>query len=227
MSTTATLSARNLVKIYEQESTEIAVLKGVTTHFSQGNTYVIMGSSGAGKSTLLHLLAGLDEPTSGSVLFNDRPLSSMSEHEKNTWLNKSVGLLFQQPYLIKELSVLENVMLKGLIAGMPHAECAHKARVLLGKVGLVDKADSRTTALSGGQQARVALARALLMEPLFLLADEPTGNLDEHTAQVIIELLLECQQLWHMGLIISSHDAYVANRMQATLRLQNGLLLAD
>src|SRR5579871_6770625 len=225
--TTATLSTQNLVKTFIQESTEITVLKDVTTQFRQGSTYAITGNSGAGKSTLLHMLAGLEEPTSGTVLFNDHSLSTMSEHEKNTWLNRSVGILFQQPYLIKELSVLENVMLKGLIAGMPYVECAHKARVLLGKVGLIDKSDSRTTALSGGQQARIALARALFMEPLVLLADEPTGNLDEQTAQVIIELLLECQQLWHMGLIVSSHDAYVANRMQATLRLQNGLLRAE
>src|SRR5262249_15677130 len=147
-----------------------------------------------------------------------------TQQEQAQWFNKQVGLVFQQPYLINELSVIENVMAKGLIAGMPKAECCAKAAALLDKVGLLNKADSMPATLSGGQQTRVALARALLNDPLFLLADEPTGNLDEKTGQEIVEVILEIQAALGMGVIISSHDPYVTERMQIVLSLHNGVL---
>ena len=219
------LQAQDVVKTFVQAASTITVLNGVTAQFKQGSTYAITGASGAGKSTLLHMLAGIDVPTSGAVFYNGHNIATISEHEKNSWLNTKVGLIFQQPYLINELTVLENVMIKGLIQGLPPQQCAHKAHILLAKVGLVDKADSKPATLSGGQQARVSIARALLNEPVFLLADEPTGNLDEAIGKEIVELLIECQNLWKMGLIISSHDSYVSKRMETVLRLQGGLLV--
>lgn len=211
-----------LQKQFMQGPTPLTVLHNITLHFSQGNTYAITGVSGSGKSTLLSLLAGLDEPTSGNVFFNEQSLSSFSSTEKTLFFNKHLGLVFQQPYLIRELSVLENIMLKGMIVGKSYAECAEESYALLHRVGLSDKAQSRPASLSGGQQQRIAILRALFNQPVFLLADEPTGNLDKKTGEGIIDFLLECQEIWNMAIIISSHDEYVVQRMEAVFLLREG-----
>ncbi|HZW61656.1 MAG TPA: ABC transporter ATP-binding protein [Candidatus Babeliales bacterium] len=220
----AIILADKVTKQFIQGSTTISVLNGISASFNQGNTYAISGVSGAGKSTFLHLLAGLDMPSSGSIVFNGRDLATMQAAERDYFLNKSIGLVFQLPYLINELSVLENVMLKGLIARLPKEECRIKALGLLEIVGLAQKAECIPNTLSGGQQQRVAIVRALFNEPTFLLADEPTGNLDEKTGQGVIDFILDCQKQWHMGLIISSHDAYVVRKMKQVLILHNGVL---
>jgi lipoprotein-releasing system ATP-binding protein len=225
MQPTTILRAHHITKTFTQGGITLEVLRGVSASFEQGNTYAITGVSGAGKSTLLHILAGLDTPTTGSVTFNGRDITTFSKSERAQWLNKHIGLVFQQPYLINELSVLENVITKGLIAGMPKAECYAKAAALLDKVGLSAKAECMPATLSGGQQTRVALARALLNEPTFLFADEPTGNLDEETAQGIVEVLLACQREWGMGVVVSSHDEYVVQRMGTVMQLSNGVLV--
>lgn len=218
------LIMRNITKSYEQGTAKIAVLKGVSVTFAQGDSYAITGISGSGKSTLIHLLAGLDKPSSGSIFFNEQDINAFQEDKKSSFLNKSIGLVFQYPYLIKELSILENVMIKGLIAGIPHQECANQAALLLDQVGLSSKKDSYPGQLSGGQQQRVALARALMNRPDFLLADEPTGNLDLQTGIAIIDLIVKAQKEWGMGLIISSHDEYVAQKMATVYELKDGLL---
>src|SRR5262249_16379625 len=138
---------------------------------------------------------------------------------------KSIGLVFQYPYLIKELTVLENVMLKGLIAGKNNTECSQEAHILLEEVGLADKTYSYPGQLSGGQQQRLALARALMNRPHFLLADEPTGNLDMQTGKTIIDLIKKAQTQWSMGIIISSHDASVAQEMEKIFELKDGFLV--
>ncbi len=218
------LATHDLKKSFIQGDEQLEILKGVSVDFQQGKTYALLGSSGTGKSTFMHLLAGLDTPSSGSVSFAGKDLATFTAAQRHEFLNKSVGLVFQLPYLIQELSVLENVQFKGLLAGKTPAECAEKAHVLLQQVGLEKKAFSKPGALSGGQQQRVAIARAIFNEPAFLLADEPTGNVDVQTGKRIVDVLLSCKDQWGMGIIISSHDAYVAETMGTSYRLQNGLL---
>jgi lipoprotein-releasing system ATP-binding protein len=220
----ATLIAQQINKNFMQGKTPISVLHNIDVTFVQGHTYAITGLSGAGKSTFIHIIAGLDTPTTGSVLFNNTAIQKLPADERAHFLNKSIGLVFQSPHLMGELSVIENVMLPGLIAGHKKSDCAHKALELLHKVGLAQKADSKPGELSGGQQQRVAIARALINDPLFLLADEPTGNLDHTTGIAIIDLLVVCQRTWGMGIIVSSHDAYVAQAMEHVYELADGTL---
>lgn len=217
----------HLSKKFIQADKVVPVLNGITVTFSQGGLYAITGASGTGKSTLIHILAGLEVPDSGTVSFNNCCIASFCEQERAQFLNQSIGLVFQYSYLIKECSVIENVMAKGLIAGKSYASCKKRALELLRKVGLESAAESSPFLLSGGQQQRVALARALFTEPLFLLADEPTGNLDVHTGQEIVNLLLECQKQWNMGIIISSHDEYVYTQMHTIYRLADGILIQE
>ncbi len=221
---TSELVVQEVSKQFVQGKVQIDVLKSVSISFVQGNTYAITGVSGTGKSTFMHILAGLDIPTTGVVLFNERALHTYSAHEHAVFLNKSIGLVFQSPYLLRELSVVENIMLPGLIAGKDQALIKKKAQKLLAQVGITDKMYSKPSALSGGQQQRVALARALCNEPVFLLADEPTGNLDIETGKVIIDLLLACQKEWGMGVIVTSHDPYVARTMSEVYQLAGGNL---
>ncbi len=220
----AELLVQNLTKQFIQGSTPVNVLNGISARFTQGATYAITGASGSGKSTFLHLLAGIDTPTTGSVSFDAHNLATMSAQQQSHFLTHSVGLVFQYPYLIQELSVVENVALKGLIEGSSYAGCIEHASTLLKMVGLADKMNARPATLSGGQQQRVALARALFNKPAFLIADEPTGNLDEQTSVSVIHFIKDCQQEWGMGLIISSHDPYVAQLMDHTYHLHNGQL---
>lgn len=220
----AELIADKVTKSFTQGQIRTEVLKGISIRFVRGATYAITGISGTGKSTFMHLLAGLDAPTTGEVLFNGRVLHSLSAHERAQWLNQSVGLVFQLPYLIRELTVIENVMLPGLIAGKNRADCMQKAHELLEQVGIASESLRKPGALSGGQQQRVAIARALFNEPIFLLADEPTGNLDIKTGKEIVNVLCVCQQKWGMGIIVSSHDAYVAQAMNQAYQLADGQL---
>jgi ABC-type lipoprotein export system ATPase subunit len=218
------LICQNVRKSFQQGAHSLPVLHDISASFAPGHSYAITGASGSGKSTLLHLLAGLDAPCSGSVSFNNVDLHALGAQQKNIFLNKTIGLVFQSPYLIKELSVLENVMLKGLIAGTRFADCKKEAQELLYTVKLEDKLAAYPGQLSGGQQQRVALARALMNKPLFLLADEPTGNLDAQTGELIVELLLTVQKAWGVGLIVSTHDRDITQQMRTRYELQNGLL---
>ncbi len=221
---TSLLKAEGLEKSFLEGNKETFVLRDISVSFSQEKTYGITGVSGTGKSTFIQLLAGLDAPTSGTVSFNDQLLNKMTPQEHERFLQKNVGLIFQLPYLIKELSVLENSMLPAIIAGASEQEARDTALTLLDQVGLSDKIDACPASLSGGQQARVALARALANRPAFLLADEPTGNLDEQTGKEIISILLSLQKEWGMGLIISTHDSYVAEAMEIRYRLHDGFI---
>lgn len=220
----ATLAAHEVKKTYIQGTNVIQVLQGVTVSFEQGSSYAITGPSGSGKSTLMHLLGGIDTPTQGTIFINSIDINMLAQAQKKALLSHSLGLVFQLPYLISEFSVLENVMLKGLIVGKQFNDLKDQAYLLLDQVKLAHKADSNPLSLSGGEQQRVALARALFNKPAFLLADEPTGNLDVPTGKVIVELLLSCQKEWGMGIIVSSHDEYVCERMTHVLHLDNGIL---
>lgn len=220
----AVLAVENVYKTFLNGTTQLEVLKGISIKFYQGVSYAVTGVSGSGKSTLIQLLAGLDSPTAGQVSFCQKNLALASSRDRDSFLQHSIGLVFQQPYLIDELSVLENIMIRGLVACMPYDECKKWALELLDAVAIADKAFCKPLSLSGGQQQRVAIARAIFSKPVFLLADEPTGSLDERTGQDIVDLLLACRKEWGMGIIISSHDAYVALRMDTVYQLKDGLM---
>lgn len=221
----AVLATQQISKCFLQGEQEIMVLDGIDAVFHQEKTYAITGISGSGKSTFMHIIAGLDSPTKGSVLFNTKALEDFSSDELSYFLNTHIGLLFQNSYLLKELLVIENVILPGLIKGESKKNCEQRAEFLLDKVGLTSKIFSKPGELSGGQQQRVALARALFNEPAFLIADEPTSNLDIITGQAMIDLLITCHKEWGMGLIISSHDEYVTERMDEVYSLEQGKLI--
>jgi ABC-type lipoprotein export system ATPase subunit len=220
----AVLKIDAVSKEYIQGETKIKILKNITAQFQQGQRYALSGISGSGKSTCMHILAGLDTPTTGAVFFNDQNIAHMQQEQRDQFLNTAVGLVFQEPYLIDSLSVLHNVMLKGLIAGQAMAACTQRALELLATIGLADKADVAPPTLSGGQQQRVAILRALFNNPQFLIADEPTGNLDSQSAHEVMDLLLACSNNFGMGLIIISHDAAVIERMTHRFVLQDGVL---
>lgn len=220
----AELCIKGVEKFFVHAGTRVEILKKTTVLFEQGASYAIMGASGVGKSTLMHILSGLESPSAGSVLFNNHIISDFTAYEKSAFLNQSIGLVFQQPYLIRELSVLENVMVPGLLSGQSSAECKERAQELLEEVGLVSKLTSKVSTLSGGQQQRVALARALFNRPQFLLADEPTGSLDVNTGKLIVELLCKFKKEYGMGIIVSTHDMHVAAAMNQIYDLEDGRL---
>ena len=218
------IDVTNVTKNFRQGSIVTPVLRGITTQFVSGNSYAITGASGSGKSTLLHLLAGLDVPSSGTVSYDGVSLAMLKEPEITVFLTHSIGLMFQDPHLIRELSVLENVMIKGIIAGMSQATAHARASELLALFGLTDKETHAPASLSGGQQQMVALARALVNKPKFILADEPTGNLDAESGKRVIDELVRCVGEG-MGLIVCSHDPYVTKRMETILSLKDGQLV--
>jgi lipoprotein-releasing system ATP-binding protein len=218
------LQVHRLSKQYTRGHMTTKILDDINITFELGSTYAITGVSGSGKSTFMHLLAGLDTPTMGYVTYNGVSLTDLSEDACSHFLNRSIGLLFQNPCLIHELSVIENVILPALIAKIPYKQAYAHAQQLLEQVGLLDKENMMPGMLSGGQQQRVALARALCNKPAFLLADEPTGSLDEHTAATITALLITCQRTWNMGLVISTHDTHVAQAMHHVYVLHDGTL---
>jgi len=221
---TAILEARDIHKKYEMGARSLEVLRGITLNVVPGEFLALQGASGAGKSTLLHLLGGLDTPNSGEVWFGRQKLADLSDSALAALRNEKIGLIFQAYHLLPELDALENVCLPARMARMPAGEAEAKARDLLGRVGLAGRLEHRPTELSGGEQQRVAIARALINSPRLILADEPTGNLDSHTGDEIIELLCALRAESQTTLIIATHDANVATRAPKVLRLADGVI---
>lgn len=213
---------KNILKNYNVD----VILNDLSFEFYQGRSYAIIGASGSGKSTLLMLLAGLEKPNQGNVVFNNRNVNDFTNQQRSSFHTHNVGLVFQTPYLIQDLTILENTMLPALIAGNSWQESSLKAQEMLARVGISDKANSIPFKLSGGQQQRATLARALMNNPSFLLADEPTGNLDKQTGQNILELLLLFKKEQKMGLILTTHDHNLVHQMDTVLELKNGNLKA-
>jgi len=184
-----------------------------------------MAPSGTGKSTLLHMLAGIDHPSSGSISLDNQENSNQCFHKKTELLKNSISIVLQQPYLINELTVLENIMLKGIIEhGHTNKDMLH-ALQLLKEIGLENRAHSLPNSLSGGQQQKISILRAIFRPPHFLLADEPTGNLDKSSGNQIIELLLQYQKKYAMGLIISTHDTNIAKQCNTIVQIENQKLI--
>lgn len=201
-----------------------SVLKEINIEFLSNKTYAITGVSGSGKSTLLHIAGGLDTPSRGRVYLDEKDINFVKPRVKEKILNQEFGFVFQFHYLIKEFTVLENVILAGLVKGEPRKKCETHASELLDLVGIINKKDFYPGQLSGGEQQRVAIARAIFNKPSFLLADEPTGNLDCENAQKIVDLLLKAKTEWNMGIILCSHDAKVYDRMEHIFTLHDGTL---
>ena len=218
------LKAQDLRKSYDLGRRIIEVLHGVSLEVSEGEFISLQGASGTGKSTLLHLLGGLDDPTSGEVITNGQLLSKMSSTRLAKWRNDEIGFVFQSYHLLPEFDALENVLLPARLAHANRAESLWRAESLMNRVGLANRMNHLPAELSGGEQQRIALARALINQPKLLLADEPTGNLDSKTGNEVLNLLCEIQAEAELTMIIATHDDNVAQRARRTVRLVDGLI---
>ena len=221
---TPLLEVTNLHKSYHDGARELKVLRGVSLTVERGKAAAVVGISGSGKSTLMHLLGGLDTPDQGEILFDGAALHLASLSALDQHRNRQVGFVFQFHHLLPEFSALENIMIPGFLAGRPRAEVEAEARRLLDRLRLADRASHRPSKLSGGEQQRVALARALINSPALLLADEPTGNLDLHTGDAVIELMWEMTVAQQRALVIVSHEHTIAARADSIHRLVEGRL---
>jgi ABC-type lipoprotein export system ATPase subunit len=218
------LSARGLKKTYVVGKRSLEVLRGVDLEIPRGDFVALRGASGTGKSTLLHLIGGLDTPNAGEIIYNGENLAAYSESRLTNFRNRHVGFVFQAYHLLPELTALENVCLSARIARTPAATAEKRGRELLARVGLGERLEHKPSELSGGEQQRVAIARALINEPELLLADEPTGNLDSHTGNEIIDLLKQLRAEKQMTLVIATHDAKVAATAPRVIELVDGLI---
>jgi putative ABC transport system ATP-binding protein len=215
----------NLQKRVPMAGAELEILKGITLEIKSGESVAIVGASGSGKSTLLGLLAGLDEASGGTVNINGTDLGALDEDGRARFRGQYIGFVFQSFQLLPALTALENVMLPLELQG--HSRVVEQAEHYLGRVGLGDRMDHYPLQLSGGEQQRVAVARAFASKPAILFADEPTGNLDTHTGRHIIDLLFELNQEEGTTLVLVTHDQTLAQRCQRRLRLEGGALVRE
>ncbi len=218
------LEAESLAKTYDEGVAPVVVLSGVSLRIWPGEMVAVVGASGSGKSTLLHLLGGLDRPTSGSVRIGGVEMTSLSEEGRSKLRCRSVGFVFQFHQLLPEFTALENAMMPGWIAGRPSGEVRTRAAGLLRDLGLGARLEHKPAELSGGEQQRVAVARALHLKPAVLLADEPTGNLDRPATQALLEILTRYRQEESQAIVIATHNAEVAAAAGRVVALQDGQL---
>jgi lipoprotein-releasing system ATP-binding protein len=218
------LEAHDLHKSYNIGRRTLEVLCGVSLTVARSEFLALRGASGAGKSTLLHLLGGLDTPNQGIIRFAGQDLAGLTNLSLSRWRNQKIGFIFQAYHLLPELDALENVCLPARLARMAADAAAQRGRELLERVGLGERMEHKPYELSGGEQQRVAIARALINSPELLLADEPTGNLDSHTGEQIIDLLCSLRTESHTTLVIATHDGKVASRAPRVLELVDGII---
>jgi putative ABC transport system ATP-binding protein len=221
----AYIQIENLSKTYQEGDIERTVLKSVNLQFEPGEFVVLLGHSGSGKSTLLNLISGIDQPTTGSIKINDQNMTTLDERSRTLLRRDQIGFVFQFFNLIPTLTVLENVTLPQELAGLSASNARQSAQKLLIEVGLSDRFQTYPDKLSGGQQQRVAIARALAHDPRLVLADEPTGNLDEETGQTVLKLLLNLAQQSGKTLIMATHNPDIAQTADRILRVIDGQLV--
>lgn len=221
------LKVIDIRKSFQDNKRRIDVLKGINLDVHSGETVSITGVSGSGKTTLLQIIGSLDRPTSGDALFRDESIFSKSPDELSTFRNANVGFVFQSHHLLIEFDLMENVMFPAIISGMDKKQASQKAEELLTDVGLADKISNKPSELSGGEQQKVAVARALIMSPPLVLADEPTGNLDSHSGEVIMDLLLQFNKTKGVTIIIVTHNESFANMMSKRYRISDGVLFQN
>lgn len=220
------IRVENVRKIYRMGETEVRALDGVSLTVEEGEFLIVMGPSGSGKTTLLHLMGCLDKPTEGEIYIASTPVSKLSDAQLAKVRNKMIGFVFQQFNLLSRLTALENVELPMIYAGVPKSLRRKKAKELLELVGLGDRLHHRPTQLSGGQMQRVAIARALANDPVVLLADEPTGNLDSKSGEEILKIFSELNERGQTVVIVT-HDLEVASRGDRIIRMRDGKIVAE
>ncbi|MCF6765712.1 lipoprotein-releasing ABC transporter ATP-binding protein LolD [Thiotrichales bacterium 19S3-7] len=224
MSNGIILSCENLKKSYKEGKLNTSVLHGVNFEILKGQLVSIVGTSGSGKSTFLHLLGGLDQPTEGNVFLNAKPFAKCSANKRARLRNQHLGFVYQFHHLLPEFSALENVAMPLLVRKSKISDSLAKAKILLNEVGLSHRIEHKPSELSGGERQRVAIARALVNDPQCVLADEPTGNLDEENAQHIEEMIYNLAKQKHTAFLIVTHDNTLAHRMDKCYRLTRGYL---
>ncbi|MFN2419794.1 MAG: ABC transporter ATP-binding protein [Gemmatimonadota bacterium] len=218
------LEARRLYKEYPSGEDRLEVLSGVDLAVLAGETVSVVGASGAGKSTLLHLLGGLDQPTRGEVVLGSWYLGKLSDGDLSRVRSRLLGFVFQFHHLLLEFTALENVMLPLRIQGIEEATARERARLLLVEVGLGDRLEHRPSALSGGEQQRVAVARALVHEPIVVLADEPSGNLDRANSELLHDIMFQLAREKNVAFVVATHDERLAERTDRLLVIEDGVL---
>ncbi len=221
------IKLENIWKVYQLGKVELEILKGVSLQVSLGDFVALMGPSGSGKSTLLHVIGCLDTPSRGNVFLEGQDLSKLSEDEQALIRGKKIGFIFQQFNLLHNLNALENVMLPMIFQGISEVQRKEKAKELLESVGLGDRIMHKPSELSGGEQQRIAIARALANNPEIIVADEPTGNLDSKTGKKIMEILIDLHQNKKKTLVIVTHDPTVASYAHSLVNMKDGQIVSN
>lgn len=219
------LILEDVVKIYKMDGVETVALRGVSLKVRKGDFIAIMGPSGSGKSTMMHIMGCLDRPTSGKIYFEGRDVSELSDNELAEIRNKKIGFVFQSFYLLPRYTAIQNVELPLIYQGVSPKERKEKARIILEKMGLSDRINHRPTQLSGGEQQRVAIARALIINPVILLADEPTGNLDSKSSHEIMNLISKLHKEEKITIILVTHERDIAEYAEKIVRMHDGRIV--
>lgn len=220
------LTGSHIVKTYPQKDGEgaLTVLNDVSISIARGSIVSVIGASGSGKSTLLHVLGGLDKPDSGNIAWNDQNIYTMDDESLADFRNRQLGFVFQFHHLLPEFTAIENIMMPALISGTDFSKAKTRATELMEQFGIPARAEHRPTQLSGGEQQRVAMARALMNNPKLILADEPTGNLDEENTDILLDMLFKLRELENVSILLITHEKDIAKRSDVIYQLSKGNL---